>query len=321
VTALPPLPPTPLVSAVIPAHNAERFVGDAVVSVLNQTWPRMECIVVDDGSTDRTGDVVREAGGGRVRYIRQARSGVSIARNRGAAEAQGELIAFLDSDDVWLPEKTTQQVELLRSRSDVGLVLCDLFMVNAALRRPVPVRVDPSGRGLRKALLMEATGTGLSFTGMVRREVLAEVGGFDPAFSVSADVELALRIAARFPVVAVHRPLALYRIHDGQMHLDLHALEQDRRRLTDLVLPAGTGRQRDRRRAIANLYTRLFFYELKRGQAACAARSLGLAAVQLQPHRVLALSAWAATTRIRRRFGSPSTAADWDATRQLTKHR
>ena len=300
--ALADLPEAPLVSAVIPVHDGAGFVSDAIASVFRQTWPRMECIVVDDGSTDGTPEAVKAVGGDRVRYIGQPRSGVSRARNRGIAEARGDLVAFLDADDVWLPEKTSQQLEAFRTNPGLGLVLTDFLMVNSVLRRPVCVSVDPTRRGLRKVLLMEAAGTGLSFTGMVRREVAEAVGGFDPRFSVSADLEFTLRVAERFPVAAVNRPLALYRIHDRQMHLDLNALERDRRQLFDLVLPLNSGHARDRRRATANLYTRLFFYQLKRQDWTAAARALTLATAQLQPHSSVGLMTWAAATRLRRRL-------------------
>src|SRR3954452_15003770 len=102
----------PLVSAIIPAHNAERFLAAAIDSVLAQTYQPIECIVVDDGSTDGTPAVARSYGD-RIRLIPQEQRGVSAARNRGAAEARGELLAFLDADDRWLPERVERQAREL----------------------------------------------------------------------------------------------------------------------------------------------------------------------------------------------------------------
>ena len=122
------------VSAVIPVHNGAAYVAEAVQSILSQTRPPIECVVVDDGSTDETAEVVRRFGN-EVAYVRQDRAGVSSARNRGAALARGALVAFLDHDDVWLPTKLERQVEALadarcddrpcaRSRSSTSTGTC-----------------------------------------------------------------------------------------------------------------------------------------------------------------------------------------------------
>lgn len=103
----------PLVSVVIPAFNAERFLAQAIASVLGQTWRGLECIVVDDGSTDGTGSVARSFADERMVHIRKENEAtVSLARNAGIAAARGDFVAFLDADDVWLPEKVELQLEL-----------------------------------------------------------------------------------------------------------------------------------------------------------------------------------------------------------------
>src|SRR5438105_4680193 len=112
----------PTVSAVIPVHNGQRYLGEAISSVLAQAHAVIECLVIDDGSTDATGEVA--AGFGEpVRYVRQPRAGVSVARNRGAELAGGELVAFLDHDDAWLPRKLELQIAALRARQ-AELALC-----------------------------------------------------------------------------------------------------------------------------------------------------------------------------------------------------
>src|SRR5437764_15056603 len=95
------MPVAPLVSVVIPAHNAERFIGEALESVGSQTHERVECLVVDDGSEDATALMVERSG--QANLIRQGRAGVSAARNAGARESRGDLIAFLAADDAWYP--------------------------------------------------------------------------------------------------------------------------------------------------------------------------------------------------------------------------
>src|SRR2546421_634745 len=110
------------VSAVIPVYNGERYVGEAIRSVLDQTQPSLECLVVDDGSTDATPDVVSGFGAA-VTHVRTQRGGVSKARNHGIRIARGELVAFLDHDDVWLPAKLERQVEALRAQPGAMMAL------------------------------------------------------------------------------------------------------------------------------------------------------------------------------------------------------
>ena len=127
------LPETPLVSAVIAVRNGEEFVAESVESVLSQTWSRIECVVVDDGSDDATTSVVSAFEDDRVRLVRQPHSGVSTARNRGIKEGRGDLIAFLDADDVWRPAKIARQVEAFREHPGAGMVVTGYQIVDLSL--------------------------------------------------------------------------------------------------------------------------------------------------------------------------------------------
>ncbi len=115
------------VSVIIPVYNGEQFVADAIRSVLEQSAAAAECIVVDDGSVDSTRAVVASFGSA-VRYEHQQNAGVSRARNRGVELAQGELVAFLDHDDVWLPQKLESQLDEI-GRSGATMVLCGVLVV------------------------------------------------------------------------------------------------------------------------------------------------------------------------------------------------
>jgi glycosyltransferase involved in cell wall biosynthesis len=127
-----PLTPV-LVSVVIPAHNTERYVAEAVTSVLTQQVSDLEVIVVDDASTDNTAQVVADLGDPRVRLVRLDKVGVGAARNRGICLARGRFIAFLDADDRWCAGKLTRQIALLEAEPDVGFVFTNFR------------RFDPSG--------------------------------------------------------------------------------------------------------------------------------------------------------------------------------
>ena len=111
----------PRICVIIPTYNSARFLPEAVESALYQTFSPEEVIVVDDGSTDNTEDVL-EPFRGRIHYIRQENQGPAVARNRGISEAKGDLIAFLDADDVWVPDKSEKQVDLLMENPRIGLV-------------------------------------------------------------------------------------------------------------------------------------------------------------------------------------------------------
>ena len=127
----------PRISVIIPTYNSAVFLPEAVESVLSQTFLPQEVIVVDDGSTDNTEDVL-EPFRRRIHYIRQENQGPAVARNRGIAEAKGDLIAFLDADDVWVPEKTEIQVKVLRENPRIGLVHSYFDRLDMAEQRIMP---------------------------------------------------------------------------------------------------------------------------------------------------------------------------------------
>ncbi|MCA9109958.1 MAG: glycosyltransferase family 2 protein [Planctomycetaceae bacterium] len=124
---------SPLVSTVIPTFNRAAYLGRAIDSVLSQTYPYVEVIVVDDGSTDNTAELMQKEYGDdeRVRYLHQTNQGVSVARNTGMNAAKGEFVALLDSDDVWYPRKLELQVGVFNALPDVGMVWTDMEAISA----------------------------------------------------------------------------------------------------------------------------------------------------------------------------------------------
>jgi glycosyltransferase involved in cell wall biosynthesis len=214
----------PRVSVVIPAYNAERFVAQTLESVLRQTYRDFEVIVIDDGSRDGTA-AIAESFGTPVRCVRQDNGGVSRARNTGIREAAGEYVAFLDADDLWEPTKLECQVSLLETRGDVGLCFTGLLRVDPSLR---PLGVTP-GRAYAdycEALLLYSCVVPCSST-LVRRRALDQVGGFDPAFSTSADWDFLLRMSRRVRFAPIADPLLIYRVTPGSMCSDSALLERD----------------------------------------------------------------------------------------------
>src|SRR5438128_10290292 len=119
---------SPGISIIMPAFNAERHIGDSIQSVLDQTLADWELIVVDDGSTDHTATVVGRFNDSRVHYVKRENGGQAAARNTGIRNSNGALIAFLDADDLWLPEKLVRQLDVLK-KTNTDLVYCDGYVV------------------------------------------------------------------------------------------------------------------------------------------------------------------------------------------------
>src|SRR2546422_627426 len=183
---------TPLVSVVIPVYNGEQYLADAIQSVLDQTYPNFEAIVVDDGSTDGSAAVAKRVGEA-IRYVHQANGGVSKARNTGIAAARGTYLAFLDQDDLWLPDKLAAQVAYLDSHPEIGAVYCQCEVkgngwLHSDLYYAEPVKDDLVGVMSGPCLLMTTT--------MFRRELLQKIGGFSEAIigAGGEDMDLTLRL-------------------------------------------------------------------------------------------------------------------------------
>lgn len=202
----------PLVSIVIPAFNRAAYIGEAIDSALAQTYTHRELIVVDDGSTDQTAQIVL-AYGDRVALIRQANAGASAARNTGIARAGGDLIALLDSDDRWLPEKLTLQVPLLEDPR-VGLVHGAIRTFRTSAGRTSEVHFPGDALDVHDLLSYRGLCTQ---TLVFRRGLIGEVGSFDPSFKTAEDWEWTIRVAARYGVRGVATVIAENRIHESQL--------------------------------------------------------------------------------------------------------
>ena len=198
----------PLISVIIPTYNRKPLLQEAIDSVLAQTWTDMELIVVDDGSTDETSKMLASYGQ-RLTGITTVNRGVSAARNRGLAIAQGELIAFLDSDDLWLPTKLSCQVSMLHKERECALCHTNEVWLRGDRRIKQKRHHLKSGGRIFQRCLQRCVISPSSV--LVRRSVLQETGGFDESFPVCEDYELWLRICARYPVAYLEERLTIKR--------------------------------------------------------------------------------------------------------------
>ncbi|MBI4387428.1 MAG: glycosyltransferase family 2 protein [Candidatus Omnitrophica bacterium] len=206
-----------LVSVVIPTHKQERraYLKEALGSVLSQTYSNFEIIIVDDGSGLPLFEEFKECyTNGKIRVIRHESSqGISIARNHAVEESRGELIAFLDDDDIWNPDNLERKVQIMRENPNIAMVGSNLMPVNE--------KVEPLLRGRRKGPAGLNTLQDIIFYGwtppsgiLVRKRCLEEIGGFDPSFKAGGeDEDLYLRLGQRFSCFFLNEDLGKYRVH------------------------------------------------------------------------------------------------------------
>jgi glycosyltransferase involved in cell wall biosynthesis len=218
-------------SVVIPAFNAATTIRSAVRSTLSQTVPVLEVIVVDDGSTDATAAVVSGIDDSRVRLVSQANGGPSAARNAGIAEARGGWIAFLDSDDLWLPRYVETATAALAGAPNPGFAYTDAYVFDAgrgqvkqgsamdALDPPPPDRASFLAALLRRNFVFTSA--------TVPARVLSALGGYDESLPLSEEYDLWLRIlVAGFDAVWMGGRLAVYRMHPGQSSHQILAMKR-----------------------------------------------------------------------------------------------
>lgn len=268
------------VSVIIPTYNCAKYVALAVDSVLAQTYTDYEIVVVDDGSTDETRQVMLQYAD-RLTYIYQENQERSAARNTGIRASSGEYVAFLDADDAWLPKKLEIQVPILDQHPSVPFSYCQALYMDAD-GNPVRFRgrwVDGEGStettisDRSRDLMFGNVVSGGGSTPLVRREALEAVGLFDETLSYPEDWDLWLRLSHQGPFAYVPEPLACYRVYGWHKVLEIEA--SDRFLLQHLQVlekamstwngDADLGNQM-RAQATATVYTRAALANLQLGQ-------------------------------------------------------
>lgn len=206
----------PLVSVIIPTYNRALTVGESIDSVLNQTYPNIEAILVDDGSTDETPAVLRSYGD-RIRVVTQTNAGPAIARNRGIAVARGEIIALLDSDDQWMPDKIARQVSSLNEAGpEVTASLCNCTVLYPSGGRTSTFAIGDtmpkcsSGIWKNPAEVLLNRFVMFNQAVAIRREVLERVGYFDETLRFGEDYDLPFRLALEGPWTILRDELVVY---------------------------------------------------------------------------------------------------------------
>ncbi|MGN6769481.1 MAG: glycosyltransferase family 2 protein [Rhizobiaceae bacterium] len=221
----------PLVGVVVPMYNAERTIGATLGSICCQTYPSLDIVVVDDGSTDTSAAIVAEYADrdARIRLIHQKNGGVAAARNFGAASTMAEFLAFIDADDLWAPSKVAQQVSvLLDGGPAAGLAYCWFAQIDAEDRvYSLNNRPLVEGSVLQPLCRNNFVGNGSSM--MLRRDAFLAAGGFDPSLrgrdaQGCEDMLICLRVAEQFEFRVVPQYLVGYRMTNTNMSSDVRQM-------------------------------------------------------------------------------------------------
>ena len=252
----------PLVSIIIPVFNAQGWIVSLLHSILNQSYQNFEVILVNDGSTDESLALIekfsKDSGEIRIRVINQENCGVSEARNVGVRNSNGELLAFVDSDDVWIREKIERQVNEM-IELDIDATACSYAIFrDSDLEILDVVHPDWSTHGVRNWLLFRSYGGLLSSTLMLRREIFFQTGPFRIDLSLSADIDFAWRLLGVTQVKLIREPLVGYRLRPNQMHKIPDLLVSESKRMINNVSLLQSNKFA--RIFQANLNLRLFLY-------------------------------------------------------------
>ncbi len=267
----------PLVSVVIPTYNRGWCLKEAIDSVFSQTYGEYELIVVDDGSTDDTGKRLTQYNN--ITVITQQNRGVSAARNRGIASSRGDLIAFLDSDDLWLPEKLSTQVNFFMRHPEAEICQTqESWIRNGKRMNPGRRHVKTSGLFFERSLALCLVSPSAV---MIRKRLLSTVGLFDETLPACEDYDLWLRINATIPIFLIDEPLVIKRGGHADQLSSNAGLDKYRIQSIKKLLESGILSHDQREAAVSVLKSKCHIYASgckKRGKLEEMAYYLRLAA-------------------------------------------
>ncbi|BAZ13305.1 family 2 glycosyl transferase [Calothrix sp. NIES-4071] len=215
----------PVISIIIPAYNAEKTILQTIASVQQQTFSNFELIVINDGSTDRTLELLHSITDERLKIFSYENGGLPVARNRGISHATGEFIAFLDADDLWTPDKLELQLAALQQHPEAGVAYSWTYFMDDKGESLSPGEATFLEGNVYAQLLVNnflASGS----NPLISRQAIESIGGFDSAFPHCADWDYWLRLAASWHFVVVRKHQILYRQSRGGMSSKIDGIEK-----------------------------------------------------------------------------------------------
>lgn len=213
------------ISIVIPAYNAETTIMETIKSVQQQTFSNWELIIINDGSTDRTVQLVNEINDSRLKVFSYQNGGLSVARNRGISNAKGEFIAFLDADDLWTPDKLELQLKALEKNPEAGVAYSwTYFMEEKGKYCHIDKTLFFEGNVLANLLTDNFIASGSN--PLISREAIESVGEFDTSLRAVEDWDYWLRLAAKWQFAVVPKPQIFYRLSSSSMSSKVECMEE-----------------------------------------------------------------------------------------------
>ena len=223
---------SPMVSIVVPLYNKEKYILQCLLSIANQDFKDWECIIVDDGSTDESIFLVKKfilQTPGNWKVLSKQNGGPSSARNYGIRNSIGQFVAFIDSDDVWLPNKLSRQLEILFNAPNALMSLTDYVIVEEDCSKIKVVRNSKEPQLLSKWLNMRGFGGLVESTGLVRQGVFEASLFFDENLGTGEGLDFMLRVAQLGDFIVVPEFLTIYRLSEGQLHKNQEMVQRNSR--------------------------------------------------------------------------------------------
>ncbi|MBD2305937.1 glycosyltransferase [Chroococcidiopsis sp. FACHB-1243] len=280
----------PTISVIVPAYNSQNTILETIASIQKQTFTDFELIVIDDGSSDRTLELIQTVRDPRIQVASYENGGVSVARNRGISLSTGEYITFIDADDLWTPDKLELQLAALQQHPAAGVAYSWTCFMDRQGKffhddRPIYFEGNVYAELLKTNFLLSGSNP------LIRRTALADVGEFDPSLTHAEEWDLYLRLAAKYDFVVVPKTQIFYRQTAGSASAKIEVMEKDAIRVIDRAFQLAPAQlQYLKNQSLANLYRYLAHLYLTKIPGAAAA---GVAwhklrmAIQLQPRILL----------------------------------
>ena len=216
----------PLVSVIIPVYNGEKYIVETIESVIDQTYKNIEIIIINDGSTDNSFTKIKPyLIMKNIKYFEHENRGVAASRNVGIRESLGDLISFLDQDDLWLAEKIEKQVKLMKENKEFALVHSKIGFINENGNRIKPLWEHPGISGYCFKEMFSSNKIAM-LTVLVKRECIIEAGMFDEKIAITDDYDLWLKITYNNPIGYIDEPIALYRSHGRNTSMNVDAFKK-----------------------------------------------------------------------------------------------
>ncbi|MGB6298578.1 MAG: glycosyltransferase [Rivularia sp. (in: cyanobacteria)] len=213
-----------LISVIIPVFNGEKTIKETINSILNQTFQNIELIIVDDGSKDKTLEIIEKISDSRIKIFSYANAGLSASRNRGISQAKGEYISFIDADDLWTPDKLQAQWQALQENPQAAVAYSWTDYIDESSKFfKLGRRIKVNGDAFSKLLLFNFLENGSN--PLICQKALEKVGGFDESLTAAEDKDMWLRLAANYEFVCVEKPQILYRTSTTSMSTNLKRQE------------------------------------------------------------------------------------------------